>query len=112
MPSKRRFTVTEHWSCEKCAGDGHVYEDAREQRRYAAQRMPLRLRLHPRVEGAAAVIVGGDDMASSHFHSERVACPACKGMGQRQREVSLEDALKELGVLPGFGTTRMKRPDI
>jgi hypothetical protein len=55
-------------------------------------------------------MVAGEEFTSSSFRSDRVVCPACKGKGQGQREVSLEEALKELGVFTGVGA--IKRPDV
>ena len=30
MKANRRFSVTEHWTCDLCCGSGQVYEDASE----------------------------------------------------------------------------------
>jgi hypothetical protein len=91
MKGKRRFSVIEHWTCDLCSGAGQVYEDASEQQRFLLDQkaQPFGGFRHPLTV-----------VEETAYRSNRVPCRGCKGEGRGQREVSLEEALKELGILP------------
>lgn len=51
---------------------------------------------------------GGEGVVSSPENTERVCCPECQGNKETKREVLLQDALRELGVLGVFDERRCR----